>query len=67
MRKHSNHQEEKSGSGISFLQMATDRTACKFPLTDNMPHRFCGKERKVGSVYCEAHDTLCHTTHRSAS
>lgn len=32
---------------------------CRFPLTDDLPHYFCG-ETTDGRSYCPAHDAKCH-------
>lgn len=32
---------------------------CRFPLTDDVPHFFCG-ETTDGRSYCPAHDKACH-------
>lgn len=34
-------------------------THCRFPLTDDVPHYFCG-ETTDGRSYCPAHDKRCH-------
>src|SRR5689334_18263116 len=32
---------------------------CRFPLTDDVPHYFCG-ETTDGRSYCPVHDKSCH-------
>lgn len=32
---------------------------CRYPLTDDVPHYFCG-ETTDGRSYCPAHDKSCH-------
>lgn len=35
-------------------------THCRYPLTDESPHYFCGEGVPEGRSYCRAHDKLCY-------
>lgn len=42
-----------------FSLMELGPKQCRFPITDESPHYFCG-EPTDGRSYCPAHDERCH-------
>jgi hypothetical protein len=58
--------EPNVGKGISFEKMASDRTACKWPINNGDPFRFCGAKRQLGSAYCEYHHAVSYRPARAA-
>ena len=50
--------EPDTGEGISFEEMASNSHACKFPVTNKSPFKFCGAQKKLGSPYCKYHARL---------
>lgn len=33
---------------------------CRFPMTDDLPHFFCGEVTALGRVYCDEHHVVCN-------
>ena len=41
---------------LSIIELRDDQ--CHFPLTDDLPHTFCGHQVKEGSAYCPKHHAV---------
>lgn len=49
--------------GLDVLDL-TNHT-CKWPITEELPHKFCGHEKKIDVPYCEFHEGLKKSRARS--
>ena len=41
------------------LEEVNDST-CRWPITDDLPHRFCGATPMIDKKYCEHHERIAH-------
>ena len=46
--------------GVSLEDLAPHM--CRWPVTDRMPHRFCGERKRDGLAYCKHHADLAYST-----
>lgn len=49
--------EPGGGEGVSLLDLEPHH--CRYPITRELPHMFCGAGRASGSSYCQRHAAIC--------
>jgi len=47
---------------VSLIDLRANQ--CRYPVTDESPHLFCGAPRKAESAYCPFHHRVCWTTQK---
>ena len=52
------------GGGVSLLDL--ENHMCRYPITRELPHAFCGARRAENSSYCREHKRICTSSQRVA-